>query len=96
MQSGEIELGKLPSTYFPPSGGKYAGNIIITNYRLIFVRSNSINDSICLDLFRSDISSVMVKTKIIKTSILISSMGKIHSFTRFFYKPDDFINLLKI
>ncbi len=97
LETGENELGRWSLKYFPPTGGKYFGLIIITNFRLIFVKKNleKAGKGVGLNLLKSEISSVSIKNNLIFKSIIISVNGKNHSFSKFFFNTQNFIKAIR-
>lgn len=96
LNNGETELGSWPIKYFPPQGGKYSGKLVLTNKRLLFTNKKLKQNSTPIQLNKSEISSVSVKNKLLRRSIIISVEGKKHAFSKFLFNPKRLIQMIKI
>src|SRR5579871_2962146 len=90
LNPGEQKLGHWTLFYSPPSGGKYNGNLIVTNERLLY--DAKLDASVLgvlgnrgasghLQIDKSDITNVEVQKKLLsKKAIVTLSDGSQHIF----------------
>jgi hypothetical protein len=90
LKAGEQKLGHWTLFYIPPGGGKYNGNLTVTNQRLLY--DAKLDASLIgvlgaraaegkLQIDKSDIANVEVQKKLLsKKAILTLSDGSKHTF----------------